>query len=94
MTVRCLSRADLETIGMRVISAYKRQPQVAGHDLERVNIDYLLESLLGLRVDYRHLSPTGEKLGLTSMSSIGIEIITDEETPEEESYYMLDGKQS
>lgn len=47
-----------------------------------------------MRVDYRHLSPTGEKLGLTSMSSIGIEIITDEETPEEESYYMLDGKQS
>lgn len=89
--MRCLSRADLETIGVRVITAYKRLPEVAGQNLERVNIDYLLGALLGLRIDYRHLSLAGDKLGLTSMSSIGIEIISDEETIEEP-YYMLDGK--
>ena len=92
MTMRYLSRSDLEAIGTRVISAYKRLPQVSGHHLERVNIDYLLKALLGLRVDYRHLSLTRDKLGLTSMSSIGIEIITDGEAAETEAYYMLDGK--
>lgn len=64
--MRYLSRVDLEMIGLRIISAYKRLPAVTDAPLERVDIDYLMQSLLGLRIDYRHLSPYRDKLGLNT----------------------------
>ena len=90
--MRYLSRVDLEMIGLRIISAYKRLPAVTDAPLERVDIDYLMQSLLGLRIDYRHLSPYRDKLGLTSMSEIGIEVFPSAAAKEEDSFYMLDGK--
>ena len=90
--MRYLSRSDLEAIGARVISAYKRLPRVTGKPFVRVDIDYLLEALMGLRIDYRHLSLSGDKLGLTSMSSIGVEVIPENGATEEDCFYMLDGR--
>lgn len=87
-----LSRADLEAIGARVIRAYKKLPRIAGQPLEYVNIDFLIESLLGLRIDYSHLSPDGSTLGLTSFGEIGVEVFSREPGCEEDLYYMLDGK--
>ena len=54
--MKVLSRADLEAIGERVIRAYAALPGVAGQVLERVDIDHLCHDLLGLQIDYRHLS--------------------------------------
>ena len=50
--MKYLSRNDLETIGGRVIAAYKRLPAISGQALERVDIDFLCQELLGLRIDY------------------------------------------
>lgn len=87
-----LSRVDLETIGARVIRAYQKLPGSGGGSLERVDIDYLVEALLGLRIDYRRLSPDGDRLGLTSFCEIGVEVFSGEPEFAEEQYYMLDGK--
>ena len=90
--MKFLSRIDLETIGTRVITAYKSLPNVAGQPLERVDIDYLCRDLLGLHIDYAHLSIGGEKIGLTSSCEIGVEIFPEDPACSEEQYYMLDGK--
>lgn len=50
--MKYLSRNDLETISGRVIAAYKKLPAISGQAPERVDIDYLCQELLGLRVDY------------------------------------------
>lgn len=90
--MKYLSRNDLETIGGRVIAAYKKLPAISGQAPERVDIDYLCQELLGLRVDYARLSLNGEKIGLTSSCEVGVEIFPEDPSCEEEQYYMLDGK--
>lgn len=90
--MKYLSRNDLETIGGRVIAAYKRLPAISGQALERVDIDYLCQELLGLHIDYARLSLNGEKIGLTSSCDIGVEVFSEDPSSTEEQYYMLDGK--
>lgn len=90
--MKYLSRNDLETIGGRVIAAYKRLPAISGQALERVDIDFLCQELLGLRIDYARLSLNGEKIGLTSSCDIGVEVFPEDPSSTEEQYYMLDGK--
>lgn len=92
--LKVLSRADLEAIGARVIRAYAVLPGMAGQALERVDIDQLCHSLLGLQIDYRHLSKDGIKLGLTSFCEIGVEVFPEEGEAGcgENQFYMLDGK--
>ena len=92
--MKVLSRADLEAIGERVIRAYATLPGVAGQALERVDIDHLCHDLLGLQIDYRHLSRDGVKLGLTSFCKIGVEVFPEDGETEysEDQFYMLDGK--
>lgn len=90
--MRYLSRNDLEAIGARVITAYKKLPAVSGQTLERVDIDYLCQALLGLRIDYARLSRGGEKIGLTSSCEVGVEVFSEDPAYTEELYYMLDGK--
>ena len=89
--MKYLSRLDLEMIGTSVIAAYKTLPGI--HEpLERMDIDDLVERLLGLRVDYSHLSLLGNKLGLTSFCEIGVEVFPQDRDGTEEAYYMLDGR--
>lgn len=90
--MKYLSRNDLEAIGARVIAAYKKLPAISGQPLERVDIDYLCQALLGLRIDYARLSLEGEKIGLTSSCEVGVEVFSEDPACEEELYYMLDGK--
>ena len=88
--MKYLSRNDLETIGGRVIAAYKRLPAISGQALERVDIDSLCQELLDLRIDYARLSLNGEKIGLTSSCDIGVEVFPEDPSSTEEQYYMLD----
>ena len=90
--MKYLSRNDLETIGRRVIAAYKKLPAISGQAPERIDIDYLCQGLLGLRVDYARLSLNGEKIGLTSSCEVGVEIFPEDPSCEGDQYYMLDGK--
>ena len=87
-----LSCIDLENIGARVIRAYKRLPEVCGQPFDRVDIDYLINALLGLRIDYSHLSPDGNTLGLTSFCEIGVQVFSQDSACSDELYYILDGK--
>lgn len=84
----------MKPLAARVIRAYAALPGIAGQAIERVDIDYLCHSLLGLRIDYRHLSKDGVKLGLTSFCKIGVEVFSEEGETEcgEDQFYMLDGK--
>lgn len=90
--MKFLSRYDLEAIGARVIAAYKKLPGIDCQTLERIDIDYLCHALLGLRIDYSHLSLNGEKIGLTSSCEVGVEIFPEDPACTEDQYYMLDGK--
>lgn len=90
--MKYLSRNDLETISGRVIAAYKRLPAISDQAPERVDIDFLCQELLGLRIDYARLSLNGEKIGLTSSCDIGVEVFPEDPSSTEEQYYMLDGK--
>lgn len=90
--MKFLSRNDLESIGARVIAAYKKLPAVSCQTLERVDIDYLCQALLGLHIDCARLSLSGEKIGLTSFCEVGVEVFSEDPACTEELYYMLDGK--
>lgn len=90
--MKVLSRNDLEDIGDRIIKEYKRLPKIAGQPFERVDIDYLVEMMLGLHIDYRCLSLDGERIGLTSSCEIGVEVFPSDPMCTEEIYYRLDGK--
>lgn len=63
-------------------------PEVKGQPVFRIVPEILAETLLGLRVDYQHLSIDGTILGLTSYESVGIELPGNEEAGE---VYFLDG---
>lgn len=84
-----LSRNDLEAIGNRVIRAYMKLPEIKGQAVYRIMPEVLAESLLGLKLDYQHLSFDGTVLGLTSFESIGINLPGADESGE---LYFLDGK--
>lgn len=92
--MKYLSRNDLETIGGRVIAAYKRLPAISGQALERVDIDFLCQELLGLRIDYARLSLNGEKIGLTSSCDIGVEVFPEDPNSTEEQYYIIAERES
>lgn len=84
-----LSRNELEIIGERVIRAYMKLPELKGQAVYRICPDVLVKSLLGLQIDYRHLSVDGTILGLTSFEKIGVEL---PKNKEDGGIYYLDGK--
>lgn len=84
-----LSRKELEAIGDRVIRAYMNLPEIMAQPVYRIVPETLAETLLGLKVDYQHLSIDGTILGLTSYESVCVELPENRETGE---VYFLDGK--
>lgn len=69
----CLSRNDLEAISQRVLRAYWKIPE-ANETPWYVDPDLLLSSLLGLKIQYRHLSDDGLTLGMTSFEKVEVEL--------------------
>lgn len=84
-----LSRRDLEAIADRVIRAYMKLPEIVDQPVYRIYPEILAEKLLGLKIDYQHLSIDGSILGLTSYGKIGIELPGVDDSGE---VYLLDGK--
>ncbi len=84
-----LSRNDLERLGNRVTKAYMDLPENKGKQIFRIEPELLCESLLGLKLDYRHLSEDGSILGLTAFESVGVELLLDDG---DDGVYYLDGK--
>jgi len=84
-----LSRYDIERIAVRVVTAYKALPELAGQEIININPELVTKSLLGLSLEYRHLSLDETVLGLTAYDQIGVEVY---ESDDEDSMYLLDGK--
>lgn len=85
--MRYLSKWDLEQLARRVSSAYQKLPDAKANP-RRINPDILLEQLLKLEIDYRHLSRDRNTLGLTAYDDVGVEVY---DGGAEEMYFM-DGK--
>ena len=85
--MKYLSRRDLEAIAARVVRAYWKIPSAKQEPL-RVVPEILLTQLLGLSIDYRHLSRDRQVLGLTCFSDSGVEVF---DSPLED-FFFLDGK--
>ena len=84
-----LSRKDLELLGNRVTKAYMELPENKGRQIFRIEPELLCEQLIGLKIDYRHLSADGSILGLTAFEGVGIDLPWDDA---DDGVYYLDGK--
>ena len=80
-----MTEGELEALAQRVYGAYAALPEADGI---RVDPELLAEKLLGLRVDYRRLSPDGSILGITAPASVGVPILAEGRT----TWYYLDGR--
>lgn len=88
--MRCLSRKDLEQIGERVVTAYKKLPEFKGKTVYSITPSVLIEKVLKIRMEYHHLSLDGSILGVTtSYSDIGYRVF---DIGDEEQFYYFDGK--
>ncbi len=85
---RYLSCKDLETIADGIFREYSGLPG-AYEDGRLLYVDpaLLLKELLGLTVEYRHLSQDRTVLGVTAYDEIGVELCD-----EEEDLFFFDGK--
>ena len=61
-----LSRNDIEQIAERILIQYRKLPEVQKNKLYRIEPELLLTKVLGLNIEYQHLSIDGSILGLTS----------------------------
>ena len=85
---RYLSYSDMDRIADRIVRAYAKLPEVSISDFLYVDPELLLHSLLGLEIEYRHLSADGMTLGLTAYDEVDLELIDDGEIE----LFVLDGK--
>lgn len=84
----CFSRNDIEKISLGIIDQYRRLPELQGMSITKIDPRLLAENLLGLTLDFVHLSLTGDTLGLTCLEETGVEVYDEADQPY---IYMLDG---
>ena len=65
-----LSRADIERIAGRIVTAYQKLPAVQEEPEGMIQPEILIRELLGLSVEYRTLSRSGSILGMTSCGEV------------------------
>ena len=84
-----LSRFDIEAIADKYVQAYMALPDVRNTQIYRIDPELLLEKVLGLNVEYQHLSYDGSILGMTSFTEMGVQVFEDDDN---EAFFFLDGK--
>ena len=84
-----LSRNDIEQIAERILIQYRKLPEVQKNKLYRIEPELLLTKVLGLNIEYQHLSIDGSILGLTSFEEVEVEIFDYADT---DTFLLLDGK--
>lgn len=84
-----LSRRDLENIAERVLVSYRNLPEVKKKKMYRVDPELLLTKVLGLNIEYQHLSVDGSILGLTSFEEVEVEVL---DYTDMDSFFILDGR--
>lgn len=82
-----LKRTDIEQIGNRIFNAYRKLPCVSNHGhISRVDPDVVLNCILGVDIQYHHLSEDGLTYGMTSTGELGVSLCDMDEL------FILDGK--
>ena len=82
-----LKRTDIEQIGNRIFNAYRKLPCVLSHGhISRVDPDVVLNCILGVDIQYHHLSEDGLTYGMTSTGELGVSLCDMDEL------FILDGK--
>lgn len=71
-----LSRLDIEAIAEKYITAYMELPEVQDMQIYRIEPELFLERVLGLKIDYAHLSYDGSLLGMTSFVEVMVDVMT------------------
>lgn len=84
-----LSRFDIEAIAAKYVKAYMELSDVRNTKIYRIDPELLLEKVLGLTVEYQHLSYDGSILGMTSFTELGVQVLEDDDN---EAFFFLDGK--
>lgn len=84
-----LTRAYIEGIAERILKAYMNLPEIKGNEIYRIDPELLLTRVLGLKIEYAHLSLDGTVLGLTSFDEVEVEVFDEADG---EYYLCLDGK--
>ena len=74
-----LSRFDIEAIAVKYVQAYMALPDVRNTQIYRIDQELLLEKVLGLNVEYQHLSYDGSILGMTSFTEMGVQVFEDDD---------------
>lgn len=64
-----LSRNDIEAIAEKYVKAYLELPEIKSAQVYRIEPEIMLEKVLGLNVEYMHLSYDGSILGMTSFGN-------------------------
>lgn len=84
-----LTRKYIEGIAEKVLEAYMQLPEIKGTHVYRIDPELLLTKVLGLNIEYAHLTTDGSVLGLTSFEEVGVGVLDDTDSP---MYMCLDGK--
>ena len=84
-----LSRNDIETISEKFVKAYFELPEIKKSQVYRNEPELMLEKVLGLTIEYMHLSYDGSILGMTSFGELGVQVF---ENNDDEAFFFLDGK--
>lgn len=69
-----LSRNDIETISEKFVKAYFELPEIKKSQVYRIEPELMLEKVLGLTIEYMHLSYDGSILGMTSFGELGVQV--------------------
>ena len=69
-----LSKREIESIAVRVVTAYQRTVKARGDVMSRICPEVLAHDLLGLNIVYHTLSPDGSILGMTAFSPVGVRV--------------------
>lgn len=86
--MKTLSRKDIEAIASRVCEAYRKLPDLQGKPIYKIEPEKLVTDVLGLDIEFHHLSRYGSVLGVTSPCEVSYRVYDD---AEQEYYALLDG---
>lgn len=87
-----LSRLDIEAIAEKYITAYMELPEVQDMQIYRIEPELFLERVLGLKIDYAHLSYDGSLLGMTSFVEVMVDVMTADFEEEHKLYDLTEAE--
>lgn len=87
--MKILSRAYIEHIAERILKVYYQLPEHQGQKVIKVDPELVIRKVLGLEIEYAHLSLDGQILGMTSFSDVDVEVF---DQADKSVFVNLDGK--